>query len=344
MKLFSFIITLLLLTNIRLSAQSGMTIRSGGAVTVQGNTTIVPCSPPSAPLTGTHVSSATQIIWNWHTVSGATGYKWNTINDFSSAVDLGTQTTKTELGLTCNTSYSRYVWAINECGPSDLTILNQVTSACPWICGSLFTDPRDSKIYSTVMIGTQCWMAQNLNYGTRINSSAEQNNNGIPEKYCSNNLESNCDIYGGLYEWAEMVQYLNGATNGTSWNPVPLGNVQGICPSGWYLPKDADWTVLSTFLGGSATAGGKMKETGTTHWTAPNTNATNSSGFTGLPGGFRDSYGGTFGLNSYGDFWSAEEYYWDTAWQASLGFNSEDLFHQGNYTKKYGVSVRCLKD
>jgi uncharacterized protein (TIGR02145 family) len=230
--------------------------------------------------------------------------------------------------------------------PGGAVTINGNTTIVPtgFICGNPVTDTRDGNVYNTVLIGTQCWMAQNLNYGTRINSSAEQLNNGIPEKYCSNNLESNCDIYGGLYEWAEMVQYLNGATNGTSWNPVPAGNVQGICPAGWHLPKDADWTVISTFLGGSATAGGKMKETGTTHWTTPNTNATNSSGFTGLPGGFRESYGGTFGLNSYGDFWSAEEYYWDTAWQACLGFNSEDLFHQGNYTKKYGVSVRCLKD
>jgi uncharacterized protein (TIGR02145 family) len=146
-----------------------------------------------------------------------------------------------------------------------------------------------------------------------------------------------------MYQWAEMVQYLNGANNTTSWNPVPWGNVQGICPDGWHLPSDAEFTTLATYLGGVYVAGGKMKETGTTHWTAPNTGATNSSGFTALPGGHRN-LNGTFG--NVGNL----EYYWTTtentssiAWTRYLGFSNPYLSTY-NYSKAYGFSVRCLQN
>jgi hypothetical protein len=108
-----------------------------------------------------------------------------------------------------------------------------------------FTDTRDGKVYTTVYIGTQCWMKQNLNIGTRIAGAGNQTNNGTIEKYCYDDNESNCDYYGGLYQWNEMMQYTT--TQG----------VKGICPKGWHLPTNNEWNVLSTFLGGSA--GGKMK-------------------------------------------------------------------------------------
>ena len=76
-----------------------------------------------------------------------------------------------------------------------------------WLCGSSFTDSRDNTVYNTVLIGNQCWMQQNLNYGTRINGNTGQSNNSVPEKYCYSDLVSNCNVYGGLYQWGEMVQY-----------------------------------------------------------------------------------------------------------------------------------------
>jgi len=123
---------------------------------------------------------------------------------------------------------------------------------------------------------------------TVYSTNKQQSNNGIIEKHCINNLQANCDIYGGLYEWGEMVQYLNGASNYTSWNPAPTGPVQGICPPGWHIPGSAEWNALTDYIGGSTFAGGKMKEIGTTHWATPNAGATNSSAFTGLPGGYWD--------------------------------------------------------
>src|SRR5436190_15344147 len=96
------------------------------------------CPSPSAPTAATHASSPTQIVWNWNTVSGATGYKWSTINLYSSATDMLSSTSKTETGLACNTAYTRYVWAYSTCGVSSSTTLTQSSSVC-WTCGNTLT-------------------------------------------------------------------------------------------------------------------------------------------------------------------------------------------------------------
>ena len=149
------------------------------------------------------------------------------------------------------------------------------------------------------------------------------------QKYCYNDLETNCDIYGGMYQWLEMMQYTT--TQGA----------QGLCPPGWYLPTDADWTALTTFLGGESVAGGKMKETGTAHWASPNTGATNSSSFTALPGGTRfDNSSPFFGLGYGGNFWSSTENS-PTAWYRALS-NSNANASRSSCDKTFGFSVRCL--
>lgn len=201
----------------------------------------------------------------------------------------------------------------------------------PVVCGQSFRDPRNNSVYNTVKIGTQCWMAQNLNLGNRINGSLDQINNGIIEKYCYNDLESNCDIYGGLYQWSEMMQYQT--TEG----------IQGLCPTGWHLPSDAEWTVLTTNLGGLTISGGKMKEIGTTHWASPNTGATNSSGYTALPGGGRS--GGVFFyvLTNTNLIWSSTQYDGTNSWSRRLYYNSADVSRQYNY-KSDGFSIRCIQN
>ncbi len=297
------------------------------ALTLTKTTTTI----PDMPTAGSHIPSATQIVWNWNAVTGATGYKWNTVNIWSTATDLGTVTSTTETGLNCGTFYTRYLWAYNACGGTiSPTILTQTTVNCP-TCGYPITDIRDGKTYNTVSIGEQCWMAQNMNIGTRINGSANQTNNQVIEKYCYNDLESNCDIYGGLYQWNEAMQYLTTA------------GVQGICPAGWHLPTDAEWTVLTTFLGGESVAGGKMKEAGTTHWSSPNTGGTNSSGFTALPGGERYYFSGFGAITDNAYFWSSSEYTGTNAWKRML-FTTEAIVERSDATKTYGFSGRCLKD
>ncbi len=222
------------------------------------------------------------------------------------------------------------------------TSWNVMTNGDGQSCGTV---SYGGKTYNSVIIGMQCWMTENLNIGTAILGDQDQTNNGAIEKYCSFNLSSNCDVYGGLYQWAEIVQYLNGATNTTSWNPVPMVNVQGICPTGWHIPTDAEWATLTAYLGGESVAGGKMKETGTTHWTSPNTGASNSSGFTGLPGGIRwdDPTGYFTKLFSDGVFWSASEYSAMATHSRKLYYASANLY-SNNLTKVYGHSVRCLHD
>ena len=210
-------------------------------------------------------------------------------------------------------------------------------------CGDPLVDPRDNQSYNTVQIGEQCWMAQNLNVGTMINSNSSgdnQSDNGIFEKYCYGNDSLNCDEYGGLYQWGEAMQYTT--EEGT----------QGICPEGWHLPANGEYCTMATFLDPTVNctaigltgtdAGGKMKETGYDHWINPNTGATNESGFAGLPDAYR-YYNGNFDyMGYYGYFWQStdygsEHYYW------YLAFNSGKIGR--NHTPYgFGFSVRCVKD
>ncbi len=220
----------------------------------------------------------------------------------------------------------------------------------PFECGGTLVDSRDGKTYATVLIGTQCWMAENLNIGIRINSTQggyQQQNNGTIEKYCYANNEANCDIYGGLYEWPEAMQY------------VTTEGAQGICPVGWHIPTDNEWKILEGTVDSQypvgdpewdgtgwrgLDAGGNLKEEGTSHWNSPNTGATNSSGFTGLPGGYRSRYSGSFGhLGYYGYFWSSSQNDAFIAWLRYLVYNSAYVYRH-YYFKEYGFSVRCLKD
>jgi len=303
-------------------------------------------SLPLSPAAGTHVPSATQIIWNWNAVQDAIGYKWNITNDYNTATDMVGATKITETGLLCNTSYSRYVWAYNACGVSSPTIMTQATENCSSNCGQPFTDVRDGKTYTTVLIGSHCWMSQNLNIGTKIPGAQDQTNNQIIEKYCYNDDENNCNVYGGLYQWNEMMQY------------VTTPGVKGICPTGWHIPTDGEWCIVTQFLdptvncgvgGWSGTnAGGKMKSTGTIEagtglWYSPNTGATNESGFTAVPAGYR-SYGGPFnGIGGNGYWWSSSESGTHDAWSRYLSYYHSDVGRYGNH-EDHGFSVRCLRD
>jgi uncharacterized protein (TIGR02145 family) len=203
------------------------------------------------------------------------------------------------------------------------------TQVMPWHCGDTMTDTRDGQRYGTVQIGQQCWMAQYLNIGTRIPGTSTMTNDSIIEKYCYNDIEANCDVYGGLYMWNEMMQY------------SIVEGIQGICPYTWHIPSDAEWTFLIDFLGGESVAGGKMKEAGTTHWASPNTGATNESGFTALPGGRRASGFGLLSLANY--LWSSTKGSSNDTWVRVLSSGSSNV-DRGNYgTSSFGFSVRCVQ-
>jgi uncharacterized protein (TIGR02145 family) len=182
-------------------------------------------------------------------------------------------------------------------------------------------------------------MAKDMNVGTKINSTQsgfQQLDNDTIEKYCYNNDEAYCVIYGGLYEWQEVMQY------------VITERAQGICPVGWHIPTDGEYTALADYLGGESVAGGKMKTTGTIEagtglWYAPNTGATNDSGFTGLPGGYRSDNGSFYSLGYCDLFWTSSQSRSDGATLWSLGCY-DDLLYRFYGSGNYGNSLRCLKD
>ena len=225
----------------------------------------------------------------------------------------------------------------------------------PFTCGTTVSD-IDGNAYNTVLIGAQCWTKENLrvrryNNGTAIpfdatggaggSSSTWQNLRiGAHTIYAHDSLAypSNRTNYGYLYNWyAAKGMY----TPGT----ILPNDTLNICPSGWHVPTDAEWTTLINELGGESVAGGKMKSVRTFYWNSPNEEATNESGFSALPGGFRIKNGSFNNLRYSATFWSLHEssvdYY--IAWLRRLDYNSDDVFRI-SYEKEHGASIRCLKD
>jgi len=203
--------------------------------------------------------------------------------------------------------------------------------------GSDITDIEGNS-YKTVYIGTQQWMGENLktakyNDGTTIqnvtdNAQWAKLTTGAWSYY--KNDAANNTKYGKLYNWYAVIP-----------------NNKNVCPSGWHVPTDAEWAVLTNYLDG-LTAGGKMKEVGTTNWISPNTDATNTSLFTGLPGGARDYYGNYSGIGLNGNWWSSTEddsqiLYVLYARYLNMS-NKIGSARRSYFEKKSGFSVRCLRD
>ena len=208
-------------------------------------------------------------------------------------------------------------------------------------CGDPLVDVRDSQTYPTVKIGTQCWMAKNLNIGTMVTLNTNQLDNGTLEKYCYGNSTPNCNVYGGMYQWNEMMQY------------VTTAGVKGICPTGWHLPTDAEWCTMEQTLDPSVTCvsigergidvGGKVKEVGTSHWYAPNTGATNSSGFTALGGGFVAG-AANWDISYIAIFWTSTENSSTKSWRRWPHYSDAKIRRDCDEPKTCGYSVRCVKD
>ena len=205
-------------------------------------------------------------------------------------------------------------------------------------CPGVATVDYGGKIYNTIQIGTQCWLKENLDIGTRINGSQNQTNNSptnFIEKYCYNDLDANCVTYGGLYEWAEAVQYKNGATNSSSPSPTFTGNIQGVCPTGWHIPTSAEYQGLKTTVsnnGNSLKAIGQGSGGGT---------GTNTSGFSALLAGFNNYSFYSIGSDTH--LWTSTEYLASYSVDIRMDYTTSDIAFD-NFEKSYGYSVRCLKD
>ncbi|MGB4204110.1 MAG: FISUMP domain-containing protein [Bacteroidales bacterium] len=218
------------------------------------------------------------------------------------------------------------------------------TNITTHLCGTPFTDSRDDQSYNTVLIGNQCWMAENLKYLPGV-IDPDTGSEITPYYYVYGYDGTDVDeakatdeyhTYGALYNWPAAM------AGGASSIANPSG-VQGVCPMGWHLPSDAEWTQLTDYLGGEDVAGGKLKEAGTEHWAAPNEGATNETGFTALPGGGRFS-DGTFDSSGYfGNWWSATEDDTDYAWGWYMSYDNGGVYRNW-YSKELGLSVRCVRD
>ena len=206
-------------------------------------------------------------------------------------------------------------------------------------------DSRDGKTYKTVTIGGQTWMAQNLNYGTMVSSEKDQNNDSKVEKYCYGNDADNCTTDGGLYQWAEAMALPSTCNTTKCRSQISHGHHLGICPTGWHVPKKAEWNQLVMLLGGASVAGKKMKlkNTGYTNWDVSSYNDGNSSGFSAKPvGGRYDSVGISY-LGSYVSFWVATEECASYADVRELS-NSYAFLYADVENKSYGFSLRCVRD
>jgi uncharacterized protein (TIGR02145 family) len=200
-------------------------------------------------------------------------------------------------------------------------------------CGNPLEDARDGQTYNTVQIGTQCWMAESLNYGLMTANNTQMANNGVAEKWCFDNEETKCQEWGALYQWDEAMQYTS------------VESTQGMCPALWHIPSEAEWDTLEEFLGRYYIAGGKMKEAGFTHWVSPNTGATNSSGFTAIASGVNDYKNATpgSGLYTHHYIWASTESDAEYARRRGIFYFSARSYPYFDL-KWLGFSVRCVKD
>jgi len=194
-----------------------------------------------------------------------------------------------------------------------------IVQAVPgFTCGNNLTDIRDNKVYPTVQIGSQCWLASNLNYGTELISTQDQRDNCVWEKYCYNDNPTNCISLGGLYQWDEVMQY----------DDTPAG--QGFCPPAWHIPTENDWNTLFANWTNNGFAGSPLKYSG-------------YSGFDALLSGANH-------FNSSWDFQGFATFFWSSTLQGSTkawahGMNNIDpSVSEYPSSRVNAFSVRCLHD
>jgi len=215
-------------------------------------------------------------------------------------------------------------------GPSNSSISLSSSSSSVGACTNIYgtntvTDCRDNQTYRTVTIGTQTWMAENLNYA-------------VDSSWCYENSADSCAKYGRLYPWVTIMSVAS------TYNFTILGdsvNHQGICPDGWHVPRSSEWTTLENYVGGSGPAGTYLKATN--GWISySGISNLDSYGFSALPGGYYYKLGFSL-VGTNGDWWTATEYSSLYAYYRHMYFMYTDVGTYSNH-KVYGRSLRCLKD
>ncbi len=251
-----------------------------------------------------------------------------TINDYKISLGMPSSTgafTTTTWSLTTGTWYLR-AYVIDGSNVLYGEVLS--FSITGWACGTMLTDNRDGSTYSTVLIGSQCWMAENLNIGSSINSNAPSDNqtdNSTIEKYCYSNNSATCNDDGGLYQWNEAMNYTTSA--------------QGICPEGWHIPSDNEWKSMEIYLGMTQLSADSSNYRGTDEGTK--LKLSGSSGFKAGGTGYRKS-DGTYGNLQFGYFWTSTDN-GTQAWARGVE-DTENGIYRNTISKSYGLCIRCIKD
>jgi uncharacterized protein (TIGR02145 family) len=232
--------------------------------------------------------------------------------------------TSTVTGLIPNTTYYLRAYATNSDGTA-------YGDELPFNTG-LLTD-INGNIYNTITIGNQVWMQENLKV-TKLNSGTEIPNVTDEDTWShtsepgygwyDNDASTYGEVYGAMYNWYAV-------------------NTGSLCPGGWHVPTDDEWTILTDYLGGLTIAGGPLKEAGTEHWYSPNTDATNASGFTALPGGYRSNGGQYYSIGVRGSWYTSSEKDNTYVWRRDMQSNHGEVQRWDN-NKRFGLSVRCVKD
>jgi uncharacterized protein (TIGR02145 family) len=215
-----------------------------------------------------------------------------------------------------------------------------LTQSCSKEDGSTKVDESgikdgDGNVYTYVQIGTQVWMEENL-------KTTKYNNGDLvgTTSPATLNIEAESSP---KYQWAYDANENNVTTYGRLYTWFAATDSRNVCPKGWHVPTDVEWSALNSFLGGEGVSGGKLKETGLSHWITPNSDADNSSGFTAFPGGWRYYGGASEYMGYFSYWWSSTEGNRDISWWRQVGYVNSN-FSRNTMSKKYGLSVRCIKD
>src|SRR5664280_2847611 len=308
---------------------------NGNSLPSSASNSVIPSTVPSAPTIGTATEGNAQVKVTF-TASGSNGGSAITAYTVTSNTGGFFATVPTSpltvTGLTNGTAYTFTVIATNANGSSSASAASN--SVRPHTLTTIYD--IDGNLYNLVTINGQIWTASNLK------TTKFSNGDPIPTT-----ASVSTDISGEtapIYQWLDMEPSLLdiSATYGRLYTWFAASDSRNVCPTGFHVPLSSELDDLATFLGGSLLAGGPLKEIGTTHWTTPNTGATNLSGFTALPGGQRVSTGTFASTYAYGFFWSSSA---DGAlsWGDGLA-NTDAAFTKNGYNPKGGVSIRCIKN
>jgi len=294
-----------ILTTTGISGITSSTAVSGGNITYDGGSSV----------------TARGVCWSTNpnpTISNSKTTDGTGVGSFTSSL----------IGLSPNTTYYLRAYATNSTGTGYSSNITFAT-----LSGITVSD-IDGNLYHTVIIGSQEWFVENLKTTKYRNGNLIGTTNPASLDISAESAPK--------YQWAYAGNESNVATYGRLYTGYAINDNRAICPTGWHVPSDAEWSTLSTYLGGESVAGGKLKEGGTTIWNYPNYGASNSSGFSALPGGVRRDNGGFDSIKGYGGWWSSSEA--EADYVRGMWYDSQIISRDPAAYKKEGLSVRCVKD